>query len=89
MFTRAGIPNMLIERIPGTPTAHRWNLINPDDLGWHHYDSFPVRLGMGIQMAFFTDTQAAEFTEQIAGFTDRPVENYYTYDPLLYPEIVY
>jgi len=88
MLTHAGIPNMMIERIPGTPTAHRWNLVNPDDLGWHHYDSFPARLNEGIRMAFFTDSQAAAFTEQIANFTERPANNYYTYDPSLYPEIV-
>jgi len=88
MMTRAGIPNMLIERIPGTPTAHRWNLVNPDGMGWHHYDSFPSRLGVGIQLAFFTDSQATEFTHRIATHAERPAENYYTYDPSLYPEIV-
>jgi len=88
MLTHAGIPNMLIERIPGNPTTHRWNLVNPDDLGWHHYDSFPARLNVGIQMAFFTDSQAEAFTEQIANFIERPANNYYTYDRSQYPEVV-
>jgi len=88
MLTRAGIPNMLIERIPGTPTAHRWNLVNPDGLGWHHYDSFPARYGAGSQMAFFTNTQAREFTRRMANLEERPMSNYYTFDPDLYPEIV-
>jgi len=88
MLTQAGIPNMMIERIPGTITAHRWNLVNPDELGWHHYDSFPARLNEGILMAFFTDSQAEAFTEQIANFVERPADDYYTYDPSRYPEIV-
>jgi len=88
MLERAGIPNMLIERIDGTPTRHRWNLINPDDLGWHHYDSYPVRASHGINMAFFTNSQAAELTRRLANLSIRPAENYYTYDPALYPEIV-
>jgi len=88
LMTRAGIPNMLIERIPGTPTAHRWNLVNPDGLGWHHYDSFPARYGAGSQMAFFTDSQAREFTRRMANLEERPMNNYYTFDPERYPEIV-
>jgi len=89
MLTRAGIDNMRIERIPGTSTNHRWNLVNPDGLGWHHFDSFPTRLTLGTRpMAFFTATQAEQFTRQIANFEERPMRNYYTYDPALYPEIV-
>jgi len=89
MLTRAGIENMRIERISGTSTNHRWNLVNPDGLGWHHFDSFPTRLTLGtIPMAFFTATQAEQFTRQIANFEERPMRNYYTYNPDLYPEIV-
>jgi hypothetical protein len=88
MLTRAGVPNMTIDRIPGTPVRHRWNLVNPDDLGWHHFDSFPSPFGVGIQKAFFTDTQAEEFTLQFATLEENPMNNYYTYDPALYPEIV-
>ncbi|MDR2569356.1 MAG: hypothetical protein LBD23_03530 [Oscillospiraceae bacterium] len=86
MLTRAGIPNMLVERIPDAPTRHRWNLVNPDDLGWHHYDSFPTRLGLGVQLAFFTDSQAEKFTGQVRN-RGGPWE-YYTYDRELYPEVV-
>ena len=88
MLTRADIPNMPINRIPGTPVRHRWNLVNPDDLGWHHFDSFPSPFGVGIQKAFFTDTQAEEFTRQFATREENPMNNYYTYDPTLYPQIV-
>jgi len=86
MLTRAGIPNMLIERIPGTPTRHRWNLINPDDLGWHHFDSVPARLGLGLRAAFFTDSQAIEFTRR--KLVEHGTRDYFTYNPELYPEIV-
>jgi len=88
MFTRAGIPNMMIERIEGTPTRHRWNLVNPDGLGWHHFDSYPTRLNLGLQMAFFTSSQAASFTRQIANLEERAMSDYYTYDASKYPEIV-
>jgi len=83
MLTQAGIPNMQILRVGGT-TNHTWNLINPDDLGWHHFDATPVRVA-GINRFMFTNSQAREFTERIrrAG-----VQNYYVFDPDLYPEIV-
>jgi len=88
MLTRAGVPNMRIERIEGTPTRHRWNLVNPDNLGWHHFDAYPTRLGLSTQMAFFTSTEAAAFTRRLASQEERPMSNYYTYNPDLYPEIV-
>ena len=88
LLTEAGIPNMLIERIPGTPTNHRWNLINPDGLGWHHFDSFPSRVGSGLQMAYFTDNQSRNFTRLMRELEDRPVNFYYSYDRDLYPEVV-
>jgi len=86
MLTRAGIENMPINRIPGTETRHRWSLINPDGLGWHHFDTTPTRLGLGAETAFFTDSQAREFTQRFVEFNG--TENFYTYDPTLYPEIV-
>jgi len=86
MLTRAGIPNMRIQRIPGTPTTHLWNLINPDGLGWHHFDSLPTRFGFNPQMYFFTATQAASYSRTLAEVHGSP--NYYTYDPEMYPEIV-
>jgi hypothetical protein len=86
MLTRAGIDNMPINRIPGTPTRHRWSLINPDGLGWHHFDTTPTRLGLGSETAFFTDSQAREFTQRFVEFNG--TEDFYTYDPSLYPLIV-
>jgi hypothetical protein len=86
LLTRAGIENMPINRIPGTATRHRWSLVNPDGLGWHHFDTTPTRLGLGAETAFFTDQQAREFTERFVEFNG--TEDFYTYDPGLYPEIV-
>jgi len=86
MLTRAEIPNMLIERIPGTPTRHRWNLVNPDNLGWHHFDSVPTRLGLGLRTAFFTGSEAIEFARR--KLEEHGTRDYFTYDPDLYPEIV-
>jgi transglutaminase-like putative cysteine protease len=86
MLTRAGVPNMLIERIPGTLTRHRWNLVNPDDLGWHHFDSTPTRLGWETTTAFFTDSQARALSERIR--VEHGRADYFTYNPELYPEIV-
>jgi len=89
MLTRANVPNMRIERIAGTPTNHRWNLVNPDGLGWHHFDAFPTRLIMGtVPMAFFTGAQAENFTRLMSQLEERPTRNYYTYDKELYPEVV-
>lgn len=84
MLTQAGIPNMRIDRIPGEPSAHRWNLINPDGLGWHHFDTTPSRVQ--IDRFMFTSTQAEIFTERVR--REFNMRNYYTYDPTLYPQIV-
>jgi transglutaminase-like putative cysteine protease len=84
MLTRTGIPNRRIDRIPGTPTAHRWNLINPDDMGWHHFDTTPFRLPVNLFM--FTDSQAREFTRRMG--VEHNFWNFFVFDPDLYPEIV-
>jgi len=86
LLTRAGIPNMRIDRIPGTPTRHRWNLVNPDNLGWHHFDANPTRLELWAQTAFFTSSQARRFTRMYVEHDG--TRDYFTYDPTLYPEIV-
>ena len=86
LLTRAGIENMRIERKPGYRTTHLWNLVNPDGLGWHHYDSFPTRLGLGTPLSYFTDSQSRNFSRQIGNING--MHYYYTYDPELYPEVV-
>jgi hypothetical protein len=85
MLTRAGIPNMRIERIPGPGNRHAWNLINPDEMGWHHFDSLGTRIW--IDRFMFTSSQAVIFSQMLA--EAGASLDYYTYDPALYPEIVW
>jgi len=88
MLTQAGIPNMKIQRdrsIPGT--THLWSIINPDELGWYHFDATPMTSSLGFNSLtyMFTDTDAARFA---AAYTERHgAPTYYTYDRDLYPEI--
>ena len=85
MLTRAGIPSLRIDRVPGAArTNHRWNLINPDGLGWHHFDTVPS--AMQLDTFMFTSSEAREFTRLLNANFGRI--NYYYYDPSLYPEIV-
>ena len=85
MLTRAGIPSLRIDRVPGAATTnHRWNLINPDGIGWHHFDTVPPAMDMDTFM--FTSSEASEFTRILNARFGRI--NYFYYDPSLYPEIV-
>jgi len=88
LLTLAGIPNMHIQRIEGTPNRHSWNLINPDGLGWHHFDTTPLRpvYGQRLNRFMFTSTQARHYTQIIRSYLG--TFEYFTYDPILYPEIV-
>jgi|GEM_PF-480340 len=86
LLTRAGIPNMRISRTPGVSTNHHWNLINPDELGWHHFDSMPSRFDWSPTMYMFTQSQAERFARDQAPYHGN--EHYYTFDPALYPPIV-
>jgi len=88
LLTRAGIENMQIDRIPGTPTRHRWNLVNPDDRGWHHFDTTPLprELELFTESAFCTASRARELTRRYQDHDGR--RDYYSYDHTLYPDIV-
>ena len=86
MLTRAGVPNMLINRIDSADTPHRWVLINPDEKGWHHFDPFPTGMILGNLTAMFTEKEAEELTRR-ANYNFK-IEDYYTFDTDAYPEIV-
>ena len=87
LLTRAGIPNMPIDRIDSAVASHRWNLVNPDGRGWYHFDTFPTGLGYGgDRMSMFTDSDADIFAERIE--TRSSIKDYYKYNKELYPEIV-
>jgi len=85
LLTMADIPNMRIDRIGGTTTRHAWNLINPDGLGWHHFDTTP-HIVRQLDRFMFTQTQAEEFTRIIQA--EGQGRDYFTFYPELYPEIV-
>jgi len=86
MLTLVGIPNMRVDRADVQPgqSRHAWNLINPDGLGWHHFDATPARVN--INRFMFTQTQAEEFTARTQRETG--TRNYFHIDLDLYPEIV-
>jgi hypothetical protein len=86
MLTRAGIPNMRIERTHDAETNHYWLLVNPDGLGWHHFDPFPTGISLSDRTSMFTDSQAKEFAQRIQAHSG--VEDYFAYDAGLYPDIV-
>jgi len=88
MLNRLGIPNRRIDRIGGA-TNHRWHLINPDDMGWHHMDTGPQHITVASQINtfMFTSSRATYYTNLIYSRLGR--SNYYTYDTELHPYIVY
>ena len=86
MLTRAEIPNMRIVRIPTTPTPHLWNLVNPDGLGWYHFDSWLALRGSRRENFMFTQSKAEELSRQFSSFMGH--RDFYTYVPSLYPDIV-
>jgi hypothetical protein len=76
MLTRLGIPNKRIDRVCDI-SNHRWHLINPDGLGWHHMDTSPHHLAVAGQFStfMFTSSQAEEITRLILQTIGR--DNYY------------
>ncbi|MCL2603900.1 MAG: hypothetical protein FWD90_05420 [Defluviitaleaceae bacterium] len=87
MLTRAGIPNLRIDRILETPnpTRHRWTLINPDGMGWYHLDVTSNRVLTRNERFMFTNSQAEAFTLR---FAQQGTHDFYTFNPVLYPVIV-
>ena len=78
LLTRAGIPNMDIERIPSKTTTHFWNLVDiGDGHGWYHFDTTP-RWNHPV-MFFWTDAQIKKYSDANS--------NSHNYDRSKYPEI--
>jgi len=86
MLTRAGIENMLINRIESADTPHRWVIINPDEKGWHHFDPFPTGMVLGNLTAMFTEKEANDIARRAKH--NFSIDDYYTFDKDSYPEIV-
>lgn len=74
LLTRAGIPNVDLERVGGV-THHYWQLVNVGD-GYYHFDTCPHPSGYGMTSFLITEDQARAYTEKIGSV--RP--NYYVYD---------
>lgn len=75
LLTRAGIPNMDIEKIP-THSRHYWNLIDLGD-GWYHFDA--TRRVNKTEFFYVTDEELMAYSNSHGGS--------HKYDPSLYPEI--
>lgn len=78
MLTRAGFPNMDIERIRVGDSMHFWNLVDiGDGHGWYHFDTTP-RVG-GPYIFLWDDAKMWEYSDTHNGS--------HNYDKSLYPEI--
>lgn len=74
LLTRAGIPNVDLERVGGK-SRHYWQLVNTGD-GWYHFDACPHPTGYPMSGFMITETQARTYTEQVK----EARQNYYVYD---------
>lgn len=74
LLTRAGIKNMMIERIP-TETTHFWNLVDYGE-GWYHFDTCP-RSPDYPSVFMWTEQQIQNCSESHHGC--------YNYDHSIYP----
>ena len=79
LLTRAGIDNVLIQRIEGSRKPHFWNLVNVGE-GWYHLDTTPHENGGTCFM--LTESQLQALAAR------RGSRAYYAYDKSLYPEAV-
>lgn len=78
MLTRAGFPNMDIERIRVGDSMHFWNLVDiGDGHGWYHFDATP-RVGRPY-IFLWDDATIWEYSDSHDGS--------HNYDKSLYPEI--
>lgn len=74
LLTRAGIPNVDLQRAGGN-SRHYWQLVNTGD-GWYHFDACPHPTGYPLYAFMITEAQARAYTEQVK---DARL-NYYVYD---------
>nr|WP_300838862.1 transglutaminase domain-containing protein [uncultured Acetatifactor sp.] len=75
LLTRAGIPNVDIQRRPAE-VEHYWNLVDVGE-GWLHFDTTPRTDNPEIYL--WTDQELMEYSKEH--------DNAFDYDPALYPEI--
>ena len=87
LLDRAGIPNRRIERTAYTrnPNRHRWNLFNPDGLGWFHMDTTPSLAIPRNNRFMFTTERAAELTQHVRNV--HGTVDFFTFDIKRHPEL--
>lgn len=76
LLTRAGIPNVDLQRVGGN-SRHYWQLVNVGD-GWYHFDACWLPRGYPLNAFLMTEEQVRAYTKQFAD--DGLYKNYYTYD---------
>lgn len=74
LLTRAGIPNIDLERVGGN-TDHYWQLVNVGD-GYYHFDTCPHPNEYPITCFLLTEAEVRDYTERCASVR----KNYYVYD---------
>lgn len=75
LLTRAGIPNIDLERVGGV-SDHYWQLVNVGD-GWYHFDTCPHPDDNPLRCFLLTEEQVRAYSATIAN----PFwKNYYVYD---------
>lgn len=82
LLDRAGITNMIIERIPFGNGLHWWNLVDIGE-GWYHFDA--TRRADGYSFFYVTDAELMEYSVAHTG-PDYP-DGSHNYDRSQYPEI--
>ena len=74
LLTRAGIPNVDLQRVGGN-SRHYWQLVNTGT-GWYHFDTCPHPTGYPLYAFMITEAQARAYTKQVSAAR----KNYYVYD---------
>lgn len=74
LLTRAGIPNIDLERVGGR-SEHYWQLANTGD-GWYHFDACPHPDNHPIRSFMLTEAEVREYTRICSDVR----KNYYVYD---------
>lgn len=74
LLTRAGIPNIDLERVGGL-SDHYWQLVNTGD-GWYHFDACPHPNAHPITSFMLTEAEVRDYTERCSDVR----KNYYVYD---------
>lgn len=61
LLTRAGIPNIMIKKVPGYSSNHWWNLVYING-GWYHFDTTPRK--NQAMFCLLTDTQILSYSKK-------------------------